>query len=280
LNGSGQLGDGTNKDRWSPVQVKGLTNVVAIDAGNGHTIALKKDGTVWTWGENSSGQLGDGTTTNRVCPVQVKGLTNVTVIAAGTAHNIVVKKDGTVWTWGENAHQQLGDGSNINRCEPLQVKELKNAAKAAAGSSHTAVTLTDGSVWVWGTYQTEPTEVENLGFYANEVANINATAVVVGEWHLAFLKKDGKVWALGSNGAGQLGQGTTFKYGEDEMPSGDIDWSMKYPVEVKDLSNAAAISAGNDYTVALKKDGTVWAWGGNWYGQMGNGYKNYRTTFQ
>ncbi len=119
----GQLG---NAEWWLsdtsvPVQVGGLTNVIAIAGGFAHTIVLKDDGTVWAWGNNRNGQLGDGTTITRDAPVRVSGLTGVTAIAAGVGHIIALKSDGTVWAWGANYSGQLGDDTTINRYTPIQV---------------------------------------------------------------------------------------------------------------------------------------------------------------
>lgn len=127
----GQLGDGTTIDRTTPIQVKGLTDVIAIAADSpsksvftGHTVALKSDGTVWTWGWNAGGQLGDGTTIGRTTPVQVKNLTDVVAIAAGQGHTVALKRDGTVWAWGYNGYGQLGDGTTTTRTTPVQVQNL------------------------------------------------------------------------------------------------------------------------------------------------------------
>jgi hypothetical protein len=95
--------------------------VVAIAAGDGHTVVLKRDGTVWAWGRNWSGQLGDGTYTNRATPVAVSGLTEVIAIAAGMEYTVALKSDGTAWAWGSNEYGQLGDGTVTNRCLPVPV---------------------------------------------------------------------------------------------------------------------------------------------------------------
>ncbi len=99
------------KNRLTPVQVSDLSGVIAIAAGEYHSLALKSNGTVWAWGRNNYGQLGNGTTTNKNTPVQVSGLSSVIAIAAGTFHSIALKSDGTVWAWGVNEYGQLGDNT-------------------------------------------------------------------------------------------------------------------------------------------------------------------------
>jgi hypothetical protein len=93
-------------------------------AAANHTVALKNNGTVWTWGNNNNGQLGDGTTSNRTTPVQVSGLSDVTAIAAGDTHTVALKNNGTVWTWGNNNNGQLGDGTTTDSATPVQVQSL------------------------------------------------------------------------------------------------------------------------------------------------------------
>jgi alpha-tubulin suppressor-like RCC1 family protein len=119
MNRHGQLGDGTGSSRNAPVQVKGLAGVSAIAVGSSHTLALRKDGTVWAWGSNKSGQLGIGK--NAALPVQVSGLTGVSAIAVRSSHTIALKKDGTVWAWGSNKSGQLGIGNTGYRFTPAQV---------------------------------------------------------------------------------------------------------------------------------------------------------------
>ena len=104
-NGSGQLGDGTLANHSQPTSVPGLGNVTKVSAGGSYTpytLALKSDGSVLAWGDNSLGQLGDGTSTRRLSPVQVSGLDNVTSISAGGAYALALKSDGNAWGWGAN----------------------------------------------------------------------------------------------------------------------------------------------------------------------------------
>jgi len=98
-----------------------LDEVEAISVGEYHVIAMKKDGSVWVWGNNRDGQLGDGTKTNKLSPVQLAGIDAVR-IATGKSHSMVLKKDGTAWSWGKNESAQLGNGTTVNQLNPMEVQ--------------------------------------------------------------------------------------------------------------------------------------------------------------
>nr|WP_269456777.1 Ig-like domain-containing protein [Thermanaeromonas toyohensis] len=242
-----------------------------ISAGTYHSLALKSDGTVWAWGQNSYGQLGDGTTTNRYTPVQVQGLSDVVAVAAGGGHSLALKSDGTVWAWGANNYGQLGDGTTANRYTPVQVQGLSGVvAIAAALGSHSLALKSDGTVWAWGynyygqlgdgttTNRYTPVQVQGLS---------NVVAIAAGGSYSLALKSDGTVCAWGYNGQGQLGDGTT---------------TNRYtPVQVQNQnlqSSVVAIATHGNHSLALKSDGTVWAWGANAYGQLGDGTTTNRLT--
>lgn len=140
----GQLGDGTPTSRLSGfTQVKGLKDAVAITAGSYHTLALAKDGKLYSWGWNGSGQLGNGTTTNSSIPVEVKGLRAVSDIAAGWYHNLARATDGTLWAWGDNLFGKLGDGTFRLSLVPKKIDGVGGAIGISAGADHSLVVMAE-----------------------------------------------------------------------------------------------------------------------------------------
>jgi alpha-tubulin suppressor-like RCC1 family protein len=271
---SEKLGDGTSAaihgwKRLTPVQIAWLGGVTALAAGGDFTVALRWDGTVWTWGNNGSGQLGDGTVApKRTSPVQAIGLSNVIAIAAGDIHSVALKNDGTVWTWGNNALGQLGHseyppwqpGTNI----PTQLPGLSGVTAISARGRSTAALLSDGTLRTWG-YNSDGQlgdgTTDNRFSPVTVAGMSDVTAVAVGYRHMIALTSDGSVWAWGDNISKQLGIGPV------DPP---VDQSLA-PVQVVDLTDVTAIAAGHLHNLALKTDKSVWSWGWNSDGQLGDG---------
>jgi len=105
-----------------------------VVAGLYHSLAIRPDGSLWSWGSNSYGQLGIGSTVDQWFPGQVTGLSNVVATAGGDHHSVAAKSDGTVWAWGYNGYGQVGDGTTTNRSIPVQVSSLTGVVAVAAGS--------------------------------------------------------------------------------------------------------------------------------------------------
>jgi alpha-tubulin suppressor-like RCC1 family protein len=241
--------------------------ILAAAVGTVHTVVLKEDGTVWTSGDNSSGQLGDGTTTSRLLPVQALGLTQATAVASGWAHSVALKADGTVWAWGRNLWGELGDGTTTGRATPGQVQGLTHVTAIAAGQGHTVALKDDGTVWSWGLNQAGALGDGTLTNRATPVQVQGLTQIIeiaVGDEHNAALKADGTVWTWGRNDWGQIGNGT-------------VRVLHPAPVQVPGLTQVTAIAAGSYYILAARADGTVWSWGGNNEGQLGDGTTETRT---
>jgi len=259
---NGKLGNNmTTGDQTTPVQVQGLggvgflTDIIAIAGGGYHSLALKRDGTVWAWGCNDYGQLGDNSTTQRNTPVQVQGLTDIIAIAAGWGHSVAVKSDGTVWAWGRNQFGQLGNNSTVNRLVPVQI--LTDSVAIEAGYAHTIALKRDGTVWAWGW-----NSYGQLG--DNSITNrltpvqilTGVAAIAAGEDFSIALKSDSTVW--------EWGRSDSSRYGDNSA------MNTLMPANVQGLTGVITIAAADWHSLALKSDGTVWAWGYNASGQLGD----------
>jgi uncharacterized repeat protein (TIGR01451 family) len=255
-NKSGQVYDGTkDESKIYPTQVTGLSGVSAIAAGPNFGLALKGDGTVWGWGDNTWGQLGnaDAPAAPKVSPVQVKGLTGVTAIAAGASHGLALKADGTLWAWGANGGGQLGVGARDENPHFVPVLVMSDVKAMAAGAGQTYAVKSDGTVWVCGynfygmagqpnttSHAPTPTMMQGLS---------NIRSVASSENSAFAIKSDGTLWAWGDNSYGQLGTGA---HGNGDNP---------VPVQTPGLSDVVSVTAGYTYVYAAKSDGTLWGWG-------------------
>jgi alpha-tubulin suppressor-like RCC1 family protein len=258
----GQLGDNTSIHRSSPVQtVAGGTNWKQVSCGSYFTAAIKTDGTLWLWGSNTNGVLGDNTTVSKSSPVQtVSGGTNWKQISGSAA----IKTDGTLWLWGKNTDGQLGDNSVTHRSSPVQTVSAgtnwKQVSVSGSGNS-TAAIKTDGTLWLWGlngngqlgdnsiTSRSSPVQTVSGGTNWKQVSCFNETT--------AAIKTDGTLWLWGKNTDGQLGTNDiVHRSSPVQTVSGGTNWKQ--------------VSVGVGHSAAIKTDGTLWSWGSNANGPLGD----------
>jgi alpha-tubulin suppressor-like RCC1 family protein len=234
----------------------------AVSGGVFHSMAIKQDGTLWGWGDNEYGQLGDGTQTYKLVPTQVGISTNWNKISAGQQYTMAIKTDGTLWGWGSNNYT-LGDGTAFLRIVPTQIGTDTNWSEVSAGSYKTLAIKTDGTLWAWGSN-------DNSELFGNIVANFitvptqigtdtNWSKIDMGDRHLLALKTNGTLWSWGIDYYGEIGIGLS-------TPT-----VVKFPTQIGIGNNWISISAGVNQSLATKTDGTLWAWGFNEYGQLGDG---------
>jgi alpha-tubulin suppressor-like RCC1 family protein len=249
-------------DRWSPTRVGNARDWAAVSYGYFHGLALKKDGSLWSWGINTYGQVGGGDTLVWV-PTKVGHGRDWAAAASGGDFSLALKRDGTLWAFGLNVFGNLGLGDTATRRSPTQVGSASDWAAVSAGINYSLALKRDGSLWAWGgnsfgelglgdtTERHSPTQVGSARDWAS-IASLGH--------HSLALKKDGTLWAWGENSYGELGLGGTADRHSPTLVGSAHDWA------------AIAHGAADYYhTLALKKDGTLWAWGFNRFGQLGLG---------
>jgi len=262
-NWDGQLGTGDFISQSTPTVISGNQEFSKITAGYRHSLGLKPDGTVWGWGLNDFYQASGSVIAGNIStPTQISALSNIIDVAAGTYHSAALRQDGTLWTWGHGGYGALGLGNFINATVPTQVS-ITNVVAIASNGYHTLALKADGTVWGWGSNHqgqvgtgSPPSTVVN----PIQVASLtNVISIAAGTHHSLALKADGTVWAWGYNYYGQLGNGATLQV------------AVATPIQTSSLNNVVAITAGVFNSLAIKSDGTAWAWGYNRFGQAGNG---------
>ena len=318
-NSSGQLGDGTTSQRNTPVKVKTPDRTypdlpadftyVQVSAGGSHSLALGSDGNAYSWGNNSSGQIGDGTTTtSRNAPVRVKTPDRKTYpdlpadftyvqVSAGYDYSLAVGSDGYAYAWGNNGNGKLGNNTDYDSSVPVRVRDPTSptdagkglkAAQVSAGWNHSLAVGSDGNAYSWGynnsgqlgnntsgyyVYSTFPVRVRDPANPTDKSKGLQAIQVSAGAYHSLAVGSNGSTYAWGYNYFGQLGNNTNS--------------NSVFPERVRDSANptdkskglqAIQVSAGAHHSLAVGSNGSTYAWGYNYFGQLGNNTKNNKSA--
>jgi alpha-tubulin suppressor-like RCC1 family protein len=263
-NSIGQLGLNNITQYNSPVQIPGI-NWSSISSGRDHSVAFKTDGTLWTWGDNGYGQLGQNNITRYSSPVQIPG-TTWSSIGSGLDSSFATKTDGTLWSWGRNYRGELGQNNLIQYSSPVQIPG-NTWSSVCDGRFQVFAFKTDGTLWGWGNNYNGQLAQNNNTNYSSPVQIPGTTwsSVSVGKDNALATKTDGTLWAWGINNNGELGQGNRTGYSS--------------PIQIPGTT-WKSVGGGDGYThsLATKTDGTLWAWGGNYFGQLGQNNRTYRSS--
>ena len=266
----GELGDGSTTPRYSPALVAGLpVPIRQVAAGAYSSAALLTDGTVWAWGSNQSGTLGNGTSTGSVStPQHVPGLSGITQIAMEVVDVYAVRSDGTVWAWGYNQSGQLGNGTTTASYSPAQVPGLTGITQVSAGLGYVLARRSNGTVWAWGDnsrgFLGDGTTVAH--HTPEQVPGLTGITRVTANYASFAVRSDGALFSWGANDDGALGNGTSGGF-------------TVTPARVPGLTGVTQVDSNNGATLAVASSaGTVWAWGRNDLGQLGDGTTAGRLT--
>jgi alpha-tubulin suppressor-like RCC1 family protein len=283
-NSYGALGDGTNSPKSSPVQTvaRGI-NWSFVAAGYRFSAGIKSDGTLWIWGQNYDstglgGKLGDDTTLDKSSPVQtVAGGNDWKLVDLsdggfqGGYHAAAIKNDGSLWLWGNNRYGQHGDNLFYNfKSSPVQtVTYSTDWSKVSCGGFFTAAIKKDSTLWVWGYNAYGQLGLNNIINLSSPVqtrlAGTTWSEVSCGNVHMAAIRSDNSLWLNGLNFFGQLGDGTRIaRSSPTQTVVGGYLWSK--------------IASGYNHTAAIKTDGSLWLWGQNSSGQLGDGTTIHRSS--
>jgi hypothetical protein len=253
---NGQLGNGATTGNIStPVTTfAGGTNWKQVSCGDTYTVAIKTDGTLWTWGNGVNGVLGNGAITGNIStPVTTfAGGTNWKQVSAGSVHTAAIKTDGTLWLWGSGGAGRLGNGATTGSISTPVTTFAggTNWKQVSAGDSHTATIKTDGTLWTWGdAINGKHGNAVTGGIISTPITTFsggtNWKQVSVGFLHTAAIKTDGTLWTWGGAPTGRLGNGATT--GNISTPvttfAGGTNWKQ--------------VSAITQHTAALTYDDPV-----------------------
>ena len=222
-----------------------------LAASDNHTLAIRADGTLWSWGSNTSGQLGIGSTTSSTVAVQIGSSTNWVSVAAGTSHSGALRADGTLWMWGANVSGQLGTfTTNSTATSPDQVGVGADWTALTAGSDHTIALKSDGTLWGWGNSAFRQLGINNSAVNRRPLQIGTATnwgVVAAGEYHTLAIQTNGTLWGWGDNQGKQV--------------SNVVALTIDTPTQLDATTNWRTIAGGFRHSLGIRTDGTLWGWG-------------------
>jgi len=270
VGGFGRLGHGDEQNQLLPNKVEAFADqrVVAVTAGEHHSLAITADGAVLSWGYGAYGQLGHGDGQEQLEPKKVEAFDGQRVlgVAVGGQHSLALTADGAAWSWGDGFFGKLGHGDEQEQLLPNKIEALagQRVVAVSAGAWHSLALTADGAVWSWGDGRLGQLghgdqQQQQLPKKIEAFAGQRVVAVSAGMAHSLVLTADGALWSWGGGGNGRLGHGDEQK--------------QLLPKKIEALAGqrVVALSAGGYHSLANTADGAVWSWGKGEYGSLGHG---------